>query len=341
MGNFTYQEAYRGLIKKKRTYLVFLFVALIFASIVSINVGSSNMTVMESVRTLFGQGTDLTEHIVFSIRMPRVIGGILVGASMGLSGMLIQTIMNNPLASPQTLGITNASAFGANVGLILLARLGLSSSVMVSFISFLAALGCVLLVLMISNIKQTTKGSIILAGVAFGSLFAAGTTIIQYFADDTEIASAVFWTFGDLGRMTYAHIKILGTVSLISFIVFYRLRWSLNAMDLGEETAHGLGINTVQMRNLAILFASLNTGISVAFVGIIGFVGLLAPQITKRIIGDDKRYMLIGTCLMGAVIILISDTVARTIASPLVLPVGAITSFLGAPLFLYILLREN
>lgn len=332
---------YQGFIKKKKIFLAFLFISTLIVSVLSINVGSSNMTLIESVKTLLGKGNELSNHIVFAIRLPRVIGGILVGMNMGLSAMLIQTVMNNPLASPSTLGITNASAFGANIGLIILQRMGFNSSILVSFTSFLSALLCMILILSISNIKKYSKSSIVLAGVAFGSLFSAGTTLIQYFADDTEIASAVFWTFGDLGRLNYEHIKILFIASLISFIVFYSLRWNLNCMDLGDETAHSLGVDIVRMRNLAVLFSAINTGISVAFVGMIGFVGLLAPQITKRVIGEDKRYMIVGTLLMGAIIVLISDTIARTILSPTVLPVGVVSSFLGAPLFIYILLREK
>lgn len=318
-----------------------LSIILVIVCILSINVGSSNMTFLQSILAIVGRGTPLATHIVFSIRLPRVIGGILIGMNIGLSGMLIQTVMNNPLASPSTMGIANASAFGANVGLIILARLGYNSSILVSFTSFLAALLCLILVLFISNIKKYSRSSIILAGVAIGSLFSAGTTLIQYFADDTEIASAVFWTFGDLSRINYEHTKIMFVITMISFVVFYHLKWDLNCMDLGEETAHSLGVDTVKVRNMAVLFAAINTGISVAFVGMIGFVGLLAPQITKRVIGEDKRYMIIGTLLMGAIIILVSDTIARTIMAPTVLPVGVVTSFLGAPLFIYILLKEK
>ena len=130
-------------------------------------------------------------------------------------------------------------------------------------------------------------------------------------------------------------------VSLLSSLIVYLYRWHMNAMDSGEHTAHSLGVDTRGMRNLSIFLAALNTGISVAFVGVIGFVGLLAPQVTKRIIGEDKRFMIPGTLLMGAFLVLFSDTLARTVSAPLVLPVGAITSILGAPVFVYILLKEK
>lgn len=335
-------EVYKSFIKKKIVFIFTLTCLMIVLMLISVNIGSSGMTVKESLLTFIGQGTELSNHIVFKIRMPRVIGGIFVGMSIALSGMLVQTVLNNSLASPSTLGITNASAFGANLALIFLSNMGMTvSPIIVSFSSFMSAMLCMMLILVVANIRQFSKSSIILAGVAFGSLFSAATVMLQYFADDTQIATAVFWTFGDLGRIQYPQIKVLATISILSAALFYYLRWNLNAMDMGETTAHSLGVDVKKMRNLSILIAALNTGVSVAFVGMIGFIGLLSPQITKRIIGEDKRFMLPATLLMGATITLASDTLARTIIAPVVLPVGAITSFLGAPLFIYILLKER
>lgn len=333
---------YKSFIRKKVLLILGLLLLLILLVTISINIGSSEMTVKQSLLTLIGRGNEMSNHIVFKIRMPRVIGGIFVGMSIALSGMLVQTVLNNSLASPSTLGITNASAFGANVALLFIVNLGIQvSPVFVSICSFIAAMLCMLTILTVANIRQFSKSSIILAGVAFGSLFSAATIMLQYFADDTQIASAVFWTFGDLGRIKYSQIRVLGIITTASALLFYKLRWDLNAMDMGESTAHSLGINVKNMRNLSIFISALNTAVSVAFVGMIGFVGLLSPQITKRLIGEDKRFMIPATLLMGAAIMLLSDTLARTIIAPVVLPVGTITSFLGAPLFIYILLKER
>lgn len=333
---------YINYIKLKKIYIIFLFIILIFSFVVSLSVGSSSMSVIDSIKTLIGEGTSKEINIIYNIRLPRVLGGMLVGASIALSGMVIQTVLNNPLASPSTIGISGASAFGANIALIILARFGMEiNSEITAITSFAFSLICMILVISISALRGTDKTSVILAGVAFNSLFTAGTTVIQYFADDTEIATAVSWTFGDLGKIDYYEVKIVTIVLLISSILIYAFRWKMNSMDMGEATAHTLGINTKKMRNLFILIATINTGVSVAFVGMIGFVGLLAPQIAKRIVADDKRYMFPFTLLTGSIIVLASDAFARTIASPLVLPVGAVTSFLGAPMFIYILLKER
>ena len=333
---------YKRRIANKLLFIFILGIALAVISIISINVGSSEMTVMESILTLLGKGSDKSKLIVFSIRLPRILGGFFVGIGLALSGMIIQSSLNNPLASPSTIGISAASALGANIAIISFTAFGLKNSSLITAVcSFAASILCMILVIAISNLKGGDKTKVILGGVALNAFFSAITIIIQYFADEVKLAAAVAWTFGDLGRINYEETKLVMAVSVLSTIIVYVYRWKMNAMDSGEQVAHSLGVNTVYMRNLSIFLAAFNTGICVAFVGMIGFVGLLAPQMTKRVIGEDKRFMIPGTILMGAFIVLFSDTVARTIASPLVLPVGAVTSIIGAPVFGYILLKES
>lgn len=335
-------QKYRERIAFKKAFLTFLCGALIFISILSINVGSSGMSIWDSLLALVGRGSEKARFIVYGIRLPRVLGGFFVGIGTALSGMIIQSSLNNPLASPSTLGISSASALGANIAIITLVRFGIEAgSMLTAGCAFMASVLCMVLVLAISSLRRADKTTVILAGVALNSLFSAITIIIQYFADETKLAAAVAWTFGDLGRINFHEITIVMVVSLLSSLIVYLYRWHMNAMDSGEHTAHSLGVDTRGMRNLSIFLAALNTGISVAFVGVIGFVGLLAPQVTKRIIGEDKRFMIPGTLLMGAFLVLFSDTLARTVSAPLVLPVGAITSILGAPVFVYILLKEK
>lgn len=336
------RKKYHDYIRFKVFFLCLLLLGLVVIALFSLTVGSSDLTIRESIETIFGQSSPIHAHIVFQIRLPRIIGGFFVGMSIALSGMIIQSSLNNPLASPSTLGISSASAFGANLAIILLTKLGFEASAYLTGLSsFLAAMGCMLLILGVGNWKVGGKSTLLLLGVAFNSLFIAATTILQYFADESQLASAVSWTFGDLGRIDYREIQIVFAVTLVSALLIYRLRWKYNAMDMGESTAHSLGVNTRTLQNLSILIAALNTGVNVAFVGMIGFVGLIAPQVTKRFIGEDKRFLLPGSLLMGAFIVLLSDTIARTVVAPLVLPVGAITSIVGAPLFVYILLKEK
>ncbi|WP_454994880.1 FecCD family ABC transporter permease [Bulleidia extructa] len=336
------EKSYRNLLYRKVLYILLLLIILFINILISVNMGSSEMTIQESLLTLLGKGTDITKHIVFNIRLPRILGGLFIGMNLAMSGMIIQSVLNNPLASPSTLGISNASVLGANIALIVFSGMGIEVGMATTgILSFVFAMICTLIVLWFSSLKRANRSTVLLLGVALNAMFSAMTILIQFFSTDEQIASAVSWTFGDLGRINYSKILIVGMVFILSSMIIYQFRWKYNAMDMGESVAHSLGINIRFMRNLSILLASLNTGIGVAYVGIIGFVGLLAPQLTRIIIGDDKRFMFPATVLLGAVIVLFSDTLARVIVKPSILPVGAITSLIGAPFFLYMLIKER
>lgn len=196
-----------------------------------------------------------------------------------------------------------------------------------------------MVILMLAGIRNFSPEAMVLSGVALSSLFSAGTILIQYFAQDFQIAAVVFWTFGDLGRTAWPEVTILAIIIALSFIYFMFRRWDYNALDSGEETAKGLGVNVERVRQFGMLLSSLIAAVAVSFLGIIGFIGLVGPQIMRRIIGGDHRYLIPASALMGSLLLLVSDTLARTMVAPVVLPVGAITSFFGAPLFLYLLIR--
>ncbi|MFM1540642.1 iron ABC transporter permease [Helcococcus ovis] len=335
-------KSYKKVLEKKLFFIIFLILSLVFLSIVSINIGSSDMTIMDSILTLMGKSSNEFNHIIFNIRLPRILGGIFIGMTIALSGLIIQSVLNNPLASPSTLGISNASVLGANISLILFAKIGIESSMFLTGLSsFIAAVICTFIIIMFSSMKKSSNATVLLAGIALNFLFSALTILIQFFSTDEEIASAVSWTFGDLGRININEVKFVAIVLVVSALIIYKLRWKYNAMDMGESTAHSLGINIKTMRNLSIIVASLNTGIGVAYVGMIGFVGLLAPQISKRIIGEDKRFLIPASMLLGSIIVLVSDCIGRVAVKPHILPIGAITSLFGAPFFIYILFKEN
>ena len=171
------------------------------------------------------------------------------------------------------------------------------------------------------------------------TLFSGGTTLIQYFADDVEVAAVVFWTFGDLGRTNWIEILIIACVSIAACIYFMFNRWNYNAFESGGQTAKSLGVNVNVVTYVGMAVCSLVASVVVAFVGIISFVGLLAPHIMRRFIGNDYRFLLPTSALTGAVLLLTADTFGRLIVAPIILPIGAITSFLGAPLFLYLLFK--
>ena len=196
-----------------------------------------------------------------------------------------------------------------------------------------------LIVLAFSKLGLMRPESIILVGVALSALWSGASTILQYFADDVELTKVVFWQFGDLGKATWQQIGIMAAVGVACGAYFFANRWNYNALQNGGHVAAGLGVDVQRTRVVGVAVASLMAAIMVSFVGLINFIGLIAPHIARRIVGNDYRYLLPASLVLGSIIMLGSDLVARMVISPVILPIGAITSFLGAPLFLYLLYR--
>ena len=191
----------------------------------------------------------------------------------------------------------------------------------------------------ISKIRGASPETMVLSGVALGALFTAGTMFLQFFADDVQLAAMVFWTFGDTARATWSELGFLSLITLAATIYFIFNTWNYNAVDAGDETAKGLGVKVERVRLLGMLIASLVTAVAVAFLGIIGFVGLVCPHIVRRLIGGDHRFLLPATVVAGGLLLLASDTAARLVMAPHLLPVSIITAFMGAPVFLYLIVR--
>lgn len=323
------------------------FVAVVVA-LYSLNKGSVNVTPREIIQALFGVDAGLSNIVLWNIRLPRILAGLIAGAGLALAGCVMQTGLRNPLASPSTLGLSSAAAFGANIAIVFFGAgaarntagaVTIYNPYVVTLFAFIFSVVAMFLILTLARLKGFSPEAIILAGVAFSSLFSAGSALIQYFAEDYQIAAMIFWTFGDLGRVAWPEIGILSFFTLLAFIYFLLHRWDLNALDSGDDVAKSLGVNTDSLRFKTMLLASLLTAINVSFLGIIGFVGLIAPQMMRRVIGLNHRFLIPASAVTGAAVLLLSDTIARTVISPVVLPVGAITSFFGAPLFLFLLIK--
>ena len=337
--------------RRKVGVILALLALTLVMMVIAINAGAANTSPSEVLRALLGLANDNSGVVIWNIRLPRVITAVVAGMGLAVAGTVMQTSLRNPLASPFTLSIANAAAFGANLAIVFFGAGTLHSSThdavfianpySVSFSAFSFAILAMLMILMLAKLRGFTPESVVLAGVALGSLFTAGTTLIQYFADDVQVASMVFWTFGDLGRVSWREVGILAFVTAVALIFFFFHRWDYNAMDGGEDTARGLGVDVSRVRFWTLLVSSLVTAVAVSFMGIIGFIGLIAPHIMRRILGIDHRFLLPASALAGSALLLIADTVARTVVSPVVLPVGAITSFFGAPLFLFVLSRGS
>ncbi|MGQ9825802.1 MAG: FecCD family ABC transporter permease [Desulfotomaculales bacterium] len=327
--------------------LLILFTALL--GVYAINAGSAQASPAQVLLTLLGKEKGSLSIIIWNIRLPRILAAVTAGVGLSVAGCVMQNILRNPLASPFTLGISQGAAFGAAVAIIALGAGSTGSTsadavivnnpYLVSGSAFLGAMATTLVVLSLARLKGVTPEAMVLAGVALGSLFSAATVILQYFASDVQVASVVFWTFGDIGRASWRELAVMAAVTGTTLLYFLANRWNYNALDGGEETARGLGVEVEKVRLTGMLLASLITAVVVSFLGIIGFIGLVGPHLMRRLLGGDHRFLIPGASVMGGFLLLASDTLARTVVAPVVLPVGAVTSFMGAPLFLYLLTR--
>ncbi len=332
-------------IERRNVVLIgMLAVVLVAVAMLELANGASRIDVWTSMQALFGYGTASDVASVQSIRLPRVVCAIVSGAGLALAGAALQSVLENPLASASTVGISQGAAFGATLAILVVVPALAGTDVIVgmgttALFAFVGAMASSLIVLAFSKLGLMRPESIILVGVALSALWSGASTILQYFADDVELTKMVFWQFGDLGKATWQQIGIMAAVGVACGAYFFANRWNYNALQNGGHVAAGLGVDVQRTRVVGVAVASLMAAIMVSFVGLINFIGLIAPHIARRIVGNDYRYLLPASLVLGSIIMLGSDLVARMVISPVILPIGAITSFLGAPLFLYLLYR--
>ncbi|MCR5090995.1 MAG: iron ABC transporter permease [Oscillospiraceae bacterium] len=343
-------QEYRSFIGRKQVFVLTLLLVAVLVFLVSIALGSSVLPLSRVIATLFGHGTQKENIIVLNLRLPRAVTAIVAGFGLGIVGCVMQGILRNPLASASTVGVSQGAAFGAAFAIIALggglmtgstagASLSVSSPAITTLCAFIASMMSTVLIVALSRFRSIPAGTLILAGVALSSLFSAGTTLLEYFADDVHVAAVVYWTFGDLGSTFWKDIAVMALTVLGTGVYFACNCWNYNAMQGGEDTAKGLGVNTQRTLILGMVMSSLTAAVIVSYIGIINFVGLIAPHMVRRFVGTDYRYLLPASGLAGAILLLASDTAARLLVAPIVLPIGAITSVLGAPLFLWIIFK--
>lgn len=341
--------------RKKKCHawiLVILVAAVVVLGLVCLLLGSSGMTWGQGIQALLGRGTNAQLRIMRNIRLPRVLAAIIAGAGLAVSGLIMQTALNNPMASPSTLGVSNGAVFGANLSIIAFGG-GLVSPVgsfeigtnpyATGVTAFVFATASVLLILGLCKLKSFSPNVVVLSGIAIGSAWNAATTMLQFYATDVGLSAAVVWSFGDLGRATYRTDLIMLAVVLLGVAFFMVMSWRYNALLSGEAAAKTMGIHVERLRFISLLLASLITAVCVSFLGIIGFVGVICPHVTKKLLGQDHRVTIPASCLTGSLLLLLSDTLSRCLGGGSALPVGAITSLLGAPFFIAIIFsgKEN
>ncbi|MBN2653047.1 MAG: iron ABC transporter permease [Spirochaetales bacterium] len=335
---------------KKRLFLAALTLSLIFLSLLTIRLGGTDLNFKQIIKYLFAPDGSWNSSVVWDLRLPRVLAAILAGAGLGIAGAVMQTILRNPLASPFTLGISNAAAFGAALAIVVFnsgSMVGtmevfsmVSNPLVVTLSAFTCAMLATIIIIGLIHLTESTPETIVLAGLAISSIFGTGLAILTYLADDVAIASIVFWQFGSLSKAGWTSIAIISAVLIISFLFFFIKRWDYNSIEAGEDVAKGLGVKIAQTRILSLIISALLTSTVVSFFGIIGFIGLIGPHMVKRLIGNDNRFSLIGSMLTGATVLMLSHIVG-SYAFSAAIPVGIITSAIGGPLFLMILMKGD
>lgn len=345
-------EAYRRYIGWKLLCISATALFLGGGLVVSISLGAADVPISEVVKALMGSEVARRfDVIVWNIRLPQALAAIVAGAGLAVSGAAMQSILRNPLGSPFTLGISHAAAFGAAFSVMVLDS-GIMTSTNVGAVSITnpyvttgSALAFSMLasavIILVSRVRGATPEVMVLTGVALGALFTAGTMFLQYFADDVQLAAMVFWTFGDTARASWNELGLLTVITVASSLYFVANSWNYNAMDAGDETAKGLGVRVERIRMVGMFLASLLTAVIISSLGIIGFVGLVVPHMVRAVLGADHRFLLPATILGGGLLLLVSDTVARLVLAPQVLPVSVLTAFMGAPVFLWLIIRGH
>lgn len=279
----------------------------------------------------------MEESVIFTLRLPRILAAILIGSSLALSGAVYQGIFRNPLVSPDMLGVSAGACVGAAAGILL----GVGSQ-LIQVTAFIGGLIAVWLAMFIPKlVRNNTMIILVLSGVIVGGLMTAILGMIKYMADaETELAEITYWQMGSIAKVSMTDLTRILPVILLATMLLLGLSWQINILSLGVVEAKTLGINVNRVRMLAVLGATLLTASSVSISGTVGWVGLVIPHLGRMIIGDDNRRLLPVACLLGAIFMIVVDTLARVLTAA-ELPLSILTGLIGAPFYVLLLLKQR
>ena len=292
--------------------------------------------------SLWQAGDEALRQIWLTIRLPRVLLALVVGAALALSGCVMQGLFRNPLAEPGLLGISSGSALAVACWLVLPlpvpALVALYAPMVAAFIGSLAVM---VVIFLLSKARDNTLSRLLLVGIAINALCGAAVGVLSWLSNDAQLRQLSQWGMGSLGQAQWSTLAIAATLIVPSSLAVWRVARQLNLLQLGDEEAHYLGVNVPALQRVMLLCSALLVAASVAISGIIGFLGLVVPHLMRMWLGPDHRALVPGSLLAGAILLLIADTAARTLVAPAEMPVGLITSLLGAPWFLWLIFRQR
>ncbi|MGE0417884.1 MAG: FecCD family ABC transporter permease [Acetobacteraceae bacterium] len=304
--------------------------------------GPAMLPITAVVRSLMGSDADpMLNAIVWSLRVPIALMAVVVGASLGISGAVMQTILNNPLASSYTLGISAGAGFGAALAILFGSLLPVPETWAIPAASFaFAGLACAL-VAGAGRLRGATPELLVLAGIASLFLFQALLSLLQFVASPEALQQIVFWLFGSLLRASHGKVAVVALVLALVLPALLSDAWRLTALQLGDERARALGVRVDALRLRAFIAVSLLTGAAVAFVGTIGFIGLVAPHVARMLVGEDQRHMMPAAAVMGAVLLSAASVVSKLVMPGTVFPIGIVTALIGVPFFGWLILATG
>ena len=304
--------------------------------------GPAMLRIEAVLRSLVGQGNDpMLDAIVHNLRLPIALMAVVVGATLGVSGAIMQTILNNPLASSYTLGISAGAGFGAALAILVGGALPLPETWAIPLAAFAFAGVACAMVGSVGRMRGSTPELLILAGIACLFLFQALLSLLQFLASPEALQQIVFWLFGSLLRASMGKTAIVAGVLAIALPLLLTDAWRLTALKLGDERARALGVRVDGLRLRAFVIVSLLTGAAVAFVGTIGFVGLVAPHIARMMVGEDQRHMLPASAIFGALLLSLASVASKLIMPGTVFPIGIVTALIGVPFFGWLVLTTG
>ena len=336
--------------KKKIFFIFFLFILVIIFTGIAATIGAYQISFIEVYSILFHglfhNVETYEQYAIWDLRLPRILLAILAGAGLAVAGTMMQGILRNPLAEPYTMGIASGAAFGAALAIILGTSIfGTGAVVDDRYLlignAFVFALIPAFVVLAFVLYRKPTPGTLVLAGISMLYIFSALTMLIEVPANPDAVKVAQFWAIGSLERASWQDIFPISLVLACCLPLLMWKTWDVNILNSGDETAESIGVNVKRTRIFVMMVSAVLTAGVVCFVGAISFVGLVAPHICRMIIGADNRFLLPASAMFGAVLLLVADTIARTIAAPLVIPIGIVTAIIGSPVFLYLILKKK
>lgn len=337
--NYTHAISAHRKREKKRLRVVLFFLAIMMSSLVlDVATGPSMLSPMEVIRSLTGIGerSAMTDSIVRHLRLPMALMAITVGAALGAGGAQMQTLLNNPMASPYTLGMAAAAGFGAAL-VLALGGLGLPVMIAVPLGAFVFSMLAALFLFILASMHHMTGQTIILGGIALLFLFQSLLSLIQFLSSPELSQQILFWLFGSLTKATWPTLALTALVTAICFVLLMADSWKLAALRMGEVRASSLGVNVRFLRMKILIIVAVMTATATSFVGVIGFIGLVAPHIARMTVGEDQRFFLPMSVISGAFMLSAASVLSKSIIPGALFPVGIVTAIIGVPFLLWLI----